>query len=108
MCESVTTTDLSAFGWREKKMASELLNAMIEQSLPNEFWDEKVTVMFNTHSSYVFLTNSEFQMAMLNGDNLEMWYTCSECGHEGFLEDMEHSPEDEYCQEYLRQTRELV
>ena len=89
-------------------MTSELLNAMIEQSLPNEFWDEKVTVMFNTHSSYVFLTNSEFQMAMLNGDNLEMWYTCSECGHEGFLEDMEHSPEDEYCQEYLRQTRELV
>ena len=106
--DTITTTDLSCFGWREKKMATELLDAMIEQGLPNEFWDEEVTVMFNTHSGYVFITNSEFQVAMLNGNTLEMWHACPECGYEGFLEDMDHNPDDEYCQEYLRQIRELV
>jgi hypothetical protein len=25
--------------------------------------------------------------AMMNGDKLEMWHNCSNCGHEGFAED---------------------
>jgi hypothetical protein len=88
--EDITTTDLAKFGWREKKMAAQLLGAMIDQGLPDGFDDDAVTVMMNTHSGCVFLTNSEYQAAMMNGDKLEVWHNCPECGHEGFLEDMDH------------------
>ena len=40
--------------------------------------------MFNKMSGNVFLTNSEFQVAMMNGDTLESFYSCLQCGNEGF------------------------
>ena len=49
-----TTTDLSKFGWREKKMAAELLTIMCEQGLPDDFNDDEVVVMMNTYSGNVF------------------------------------------------------
>jgi hypothetical protein len=87
----MTTTDLTKLGYRERKMAEELLHAWNEAGLPEDFDDNEVTIMMNTNSGYVFLTNSDFQVAMMNGDNLEMFYTDPETGEEGFLEDL--SPE---------------
>lgn len=98
----VITSDLSRFGWREKRQAARLLMAAAEQGLPEEFYDDEVTVYFNTHSGCVFLTNSEYQAAMLNGDRLELWHSCPYCGHEGFAEEMDHEPEDSECSRYLR------
>lgn len=83
-----TTTDLTKFGYRERKMAEELLKAWREQGLPEDFYEEEVTIMLNTHSGYVFLTNSEFQVAMLNGDKLESFYTDFETNEEGFKEEL--------------------
>lgn len=80
----ITTTDLSKFGYRERKLMQELLKAWDKQGLPEEFYDDQVTVMFNTHSGNVFLTNSDYQVAMMNGEKLEMFYTCPNCGNEGF------------------------
>lgn len=80
----ITTTDLSRFGYRERKMTRELLQAWEDQGLPEDFGDEEVTVMFNFYSGNVFLTNSEYQTAMLNGDMLESFYNCPNCGNEGF------------------------
>lgn len=99
----MTTTDLSNFGWREKKMAAELLNAACSQGLPEDFYDNEVTIMMNQNSGYVFLTNSDFQVAMMNVDKLESWYTCPICGHEGFKEDMQHGENEKECQEYLKE-----
>lgn len=92
-----TTTDLSQFGYREKRMAAELLLAMCDQGLPDEFYDDEVTVMMNQNSGNVFLTNSEYQVCMLNGNRLEMWYFCGECGDEGFAEDIEWDSEHGCC-----------
>lgn len=97
----MTTTDLAQFGWREKKMAAELLEAACN-GLPNDFEDNEVTIMMNTSSGNVFLTNSEFQVAMMNGDSLESFYSCPECGHEGFLDEMEHNLDSKDCQAYLK------
>jgi len=83
-----TTTDLSKFGNRELGEASALLRAASAGGLPKEFSDEGMTLMFNDSSGNVFLTNKEFQVAMFNGDKLEMFYTCPECGNEGFVDDM--------------------
>ena len=101
MRSEITTTDLSRFGWREREMAEELLRASREQGFPKDFDDDETTIMFNTHSGNVFFTNAEFQVAMMNGDDLESFYSCPYCGHEGFKDEMEHDPEDEDCTRYL-------
>ena len=97
---NTTTTDLGDFGYREMEIAKDLLNAVLEEGLPETFNNEGLTTMFNTTSGYVFLTNDDFQVAMLKDGKLEMYYTCPECGEEGFREDLEDSPNN-CCQEYL-------
>lgn len=97
MKDKMTTTDLADFGSRERWMLVELLTAWDKQALPEDFCDDEVTPMMNKYSGSVFLTNSEFQVAMMNGDKLEMWHTCYNCGHEGFEEDCQLN--DEGCNE---------
>jgi len=97
----ITTTDLSNFGFRELKMLELLLTAMRKQGLPQNFYNDEVTPMMNTQSGCVFLTNSEYQIAMLNKDKLEVWYSCSNCGHEGFKDDFEHEPVSSDCDEQM-------
>ena len=93
-----TTTDLSAFGFRELRMAAELLTAYC--ATPPDFLTDGVQVMFNTHSGCVFLTDEDFNVAMMNGDTLEQFHSCPECGAEGFAEDM---PDSACCRAYLRE-----
>ena len=103
MKDSITTTDLSDFGERERRLAEDLLRAWREQGLPGVFDYDEVSIMFNRESGCVFLTNSDFQAVMLNGEQLEIWYNCPYCGHEGFKEDMAHEPQDVECTEFLRE-----
>lgn len=98
----ITTTDFAKFGYRERKMAEELLRAWNDNGLPENFDDEGVTIMMNMNSGNVFLTNENCDVAMMNGDELESWYFCPYCGHEGFAEDMQHEPEDRDCTDYMR------
>lgn len=85
---NATTTNLSDFGYRELAMLEELLKAMREQGLPSDFYDDEVVPMFNRNSGNVFLTNSDYQVAMLNGSDLESWYFLSYHGNEGFLDEL--------------------
>lgn len=84
----MTTTNLSDFGYRELDMLKDLISAMIEQGLPDNFSDDEVAPMMNQNSGNVFLTNSDYQVAMLNGTDLEMFYTLSYHGTEGFASDL--------------------
>ncbi len=106
----VTTTDLSEFGKREMEKAGEILlkyaSGDVTQRFEDEFWENDVTVMFNRQSGKVFLTNGDYQVAMENPHSdgkLDMWYWCPYCGHEGFIQEMGHEPEDVECTEYLEQ-----
>lgn len=96
--ENITTTDLADFGSREIALLVEILNAWLDQGLPEEFLDEEVRPMFNKNSGEVFLTNSEYQVAMMADDKLEEWFHCPNCGHEGFKEDCQLTQEG-YCKE---------
>lgn len=98
-----TTTDLSKFGFRELKMLEQLLTAMREQGLPENFDNDGVHPMMNQNSGNVFLTNENFDVAMMNGDKLESFYSCPICGHEGFLEEMAHGDENTECEEYCKE-----
>lgn len=84
----MTTTNLSDFGYRELAILEELLKAMREQGLPEDFYNDEVHPMMNQSSGNVFLTNSDYQVAMLNGDKLESFYFLSYHGNEGFLDEL--------------------
>jgi len=101
----MTTTDLSKFGYRELEILGYTLAAM-QKGLPADFDNEDVHPMFNMNSGNVFLTNSSYQVAMLNGDDLESFYSCPECGHEGFRDEIEHG--DERCHEWLNSLFEVA
>jgi len=98
------TQDLSEFGYIELDKAGTLLKAYADN--PNVFDGSEINVEFNPNSDKVFLIDEDYNVAMMNGDNLELWYSCPICGHEGFLEDMEHNENDERCQEYLEGIRD--
>ena len=88
MSNEVTTTNFADFGWRERKMAAELLTVSCEKGFPDDFSDEEVTIMMNRNSGNVFFTNADFQVAMMNGDDLESFYTTPYSGHEGFKDEL--------------------
>lgn len=102
----VYTEDLADFGARERKMAAELL----AQPLPDGFSDDGVKLAMNRNSGYVFLVNSDYQCAMMNGDELQIHHSTPYHGHEGFLTDLldKHSPDDLNSDdvEYLRAAAE--
>jgi hypothetical protein len=88
MLNNYLTSDLSHFGEKELHVVKSLIDAAEKQGLPNDFWDNDVKIMMNRYSGNVFLINSEYQVAMMNGDKLESWYFLSYHGYEGFLDDL--------------------
>ena len=105
------TNDLTKFGTRELREAGKLLIAYADN--PPDFLSDGVQVWFykegwphalaNNNSGYVFLSDEDFNVAMLNNGKLEQWFSCSNCGHEGFKEDMKHGWGDKDCDEYLKE-----
>ena|ERR1700733_5381342 len=93
----ITTTNIADFGLRERDELVHLLNAWNLQGLPADFYEDEVIPMMNRNSGCVFITNSEYQTAMMNGDKLEIWHNCPNCGNEGFAEDCQLN--DEGCNE---------
>lgn len=101
----IITTDFSKFGYREREMAEALLTASRTQGFPQDFEDSEVTIMMNFNSGNVFFTNSEFQVAMMNGETLESFYSSPYEGKEGFFDELleeygDMHPED---QEWFRE-----
>ena len=98
------TQDLSKFGFVELDEAGTLLKAYA--NTPNVLDGCEITVEFNPESGNVFLVDEDYNVALMNGDTLERFYSCPICGHEGFISEMEHGENDDECQEYLKQIRD--
>jgi hypothetical protein len=101
---SNNTQDLSKFGYRELAMGADLLRAIL-RDLPDDFEDDGITVEFNPNSGEVFLTNSGYQVAVLDKrGELESFYSTPYEGLEGTWAELveqyqDMHPED---QEYIR------
>ncbi|AEV99710.1 hypothetical protein A4D02_35385 [Niastella koreensis] len=108
MTKNYYTENLADFGFREIKMLSQILNAWVENGLPNDFYTEGVRAAFNRNSGNVFLTNDEYQVAMMNGGNLESFYTTPYEGHEGFLEELLENDPTEYHHEDIEFITEIA
>mgnify|MGYP003113101840 CR=1 FL=1 len=81
------TQDLSQFGYREKEEAATLLQAQGSHRDDTQFLGDGVNVEFNPMSGYVFLVDEDYHVAMMNGDRLEDFHTCFDCGGEGLASD---------------------
>jgi hypothetical protein len=102
-----TTTNLADFGYRELDMAADLLKAYAngKNNCPY-FSGEGVQVMMNQNSGNVFLTDSEYNVLMMNGTELEGFYTSPYSGHEGFFSDLVNDWDDTWHEddnEWLKQ-----
>lgn len=97
------TRDLSQFGYRELKIAGELLTAYTDEDDKDKttILSTGVSIEFNPNSGNVFLVDEDYNVAMMNGEFLEDWFTYPNCGHEGFKDDMKHGEDNSECQEYL-------
>jgi len=75
--------------YREEEMAEEIMESVRKNGLPSDSISDKgFEIQFNPSSGCVFLVNEDYQCWMMNGDELETWYNCPECGNEGFKEDI--------------------
>lgn len=103
--ENLVTADLSKFGYRELTLASELLTAYIRQGAEN--LNDGVTLNFNTNSGYVFLSDEDFTVYMMNGKDLDQWFSCPQCGNEGFdYEEYKFSLFGGYCSKQCQEDNE--
>ena len=99
------TEDLADFGYREQRAAQDLFEAWKSNGLPVAFWNNGVKIGFNMNSGYVFLTNSDYQVAMCETNehcNLELFsfYSSPYEGKEGSFDELleeykEMHPEDQ-------------
>jgi hypothetical protein len=112
MPDSIVTADFSDFGYRELAMAAELLTTLSEGKCPDDFEYDNIKVCMNTYSGNVFLTNDDRQVAMMNGETLESFYSSPYEGKEGFWEELvseyeEMHPEDQKWMQGIANGREL-
>lgn len=95
------TRDLAQFGHVERKEAGRLLSALSSNKDKTvHFQHLGVAVEFNPMSGYVFLVDEDYNVAIMNGDELEDFHTCPNCGGEGVASDFRQDNEAECCQEY--------
>lgn len=102
------TTDLADFGMREIKMARDLLDAWLNNGLPADFDFDGVTVMLNPNSGMVFLTNAEFQVAVIENGELVSFYSSPYGGHEGTAADLVAEMDETWNGEDVRWLAEVT
>lgn len=84
-----TTTNLYDFGLREIEIAAIILREYSNGNYCHPFWSgEGVQLYMNKLSGFVFLSDSEYNVLMLNNDKLEPFYTLPHSGIEGFLDEI--------------------
>ena len=86
--ENMLTSDIAKFGARERAILVELLEAWGRDGLPSDFDDYEVQPMFNMNSGYVFLTNAEYQTAIMEDGKLVSHYFLPYAGIEGTLSEL--------------------
>ena len=76
------TRDMSLFGYRELELAAELL-AHVKEADSNG----GLAIEFNPNSGNVFLVDEDYRVWMMSDGKLAEFFSCPECGHEGFRAD---------------------
>ena len=104
--DNPVTSDMGKFGYREMNMAADLMKAYANNNFKKgNFFGDEVKVFMNANSGSVFLSDSDYRVGILNDEGqVEEWFSCPECGEEGFVEDIKASGTDcEDCHSIIKQ-----
>ena len=109
--ENYLTTDISKMDLSE---VTEMLTAYQNETTTPAFkamwYDDETIPTLNQESGYTFLTNSDYQVAMMNEGKLSMFINCRECGREEYeqewIETRPRKPTCEGCEEVVKKLRE--
>ena len=86
--------DMTDFGYREKKLALEVLEAYMKN--PYKVEGDDLKIGFNTNSGYVFATDEDYNTYLINDkDELELWLSCDGCEREDFISNLNQCDEKE-------------
>lgn len=88
---TITTTNIAEFGSSEILEASEILKAYAKGQYEHPYFYGEPQLMMNKNSGFVFLVDDGGEGAnvlMLNGENLEGFYSSPYEGLEGFFSDL--------------------
>ena len=102
------TENLADFGMREIRLLRDILDAWLNNGLPDDFYDEGVKPALNRNSGYVFLTNEDYQVCMEVDGKLESFYFTPYEGYEGFYEDLLDEADDSWNYEDLEYLRDIA
>ena len=95
------TQNLADFGAIERDEAGTLLKTLGSSNDDTKhFGNSGVAVEFNPMSGNVFLVDEDYNVAMMNGHQLEDFYSCPNCGNDGMQSDFREEHSDSCCQEY--------
>ena len=102
------TENLADFGMREIEELRDILDAWLNNGLPDDFYDEGVKPAFNRNSGYVFLVNDDYQVCMEVDGRLESFYTTPYNGYEGFFEDLLDEADESWEEEDIEYLRDIA
>tara|TARA_X000001036_G_C20312964_1_gene657205 strand:- start:181 stop:534 length:354 start_codon:yes stop_codon:yes gene_type:complete len=109
MYENPLTTDISKMDLSE---VTPMLTAYQEENTTRAFramWIDDGTIpTLNQESGYCFLTNEEYQVAMMNDGKLSMFINCGECGREDFEQDWVWTYKDNHDSSKCEGCKEVV
>ena len=85
--EGLVTVDYSRFGYRELDIAGKLIVTYSQGGV--DFLEDGITVNFNVNSGYVFLSDSNYNVGVLDDEesHIVQFFSCLECGYEGTQDD---------------------
>ncbi len=89
----MNTQDLSKLGYREIDQLADLLKAYSNN--PPDCLIDNVKWEYNPESDNLFLLDDDYNVAMLNDDKLEQWFSCPNCGYEGFKDEYGHTRKED-------------
>ena len=94
-------TDLAKFGTSDLAEAGKLLTTLNTHQDDTKHLGDGVYVCLNTNSGFVFLSDEDYNVAMMSGHQLVDFHNCPNCGNEALAPYFRSEFADsECCQEY--------
>ena len=91
----MNTTDLNKFGYYELREVIRLIEAYIDSPY---ILNEGVHIEMND-CGYVYLIDSDYNVAMINNGKLELYLMCPNCGYEEFESEFDRIDNCYVCKE---------
>ena len=103
---AVHEVNFEGWGWREISEGSKLLELFFDDKMSRAFHaifeqdPNNLTLGFNDSSGYVWLQDENYNIAMVSKGRLDIYFTDSETGEEGFIEDFDTKTRKRVKKEY--------